>query len=272
MANAIAKTVVLAGDMIYKEREIDCKLTKSGVNWLVNLFCFVFGFLYRKRYSRVPPRTKFYCRVSLLYLRFAMNMLVSDTPDVENINVLYLPTSFVPGFGICLVCWNPFQSGIFWERWQKIGQKSRNLDPNSTFFGLKIPGPGHHISVGMMCRCTLRCVSKCIHHLWPNGAPWRPILRLAALRPGGILQLAGWFISMGKSIYKILGSQPPNGDGARSWVSQPHGLVNHVEGNHDDPTPVMTSLWDMSQIQKPTVAMMAPRGFCPDWSWFNSFA
>lgn len=32
MANAIAKAVVLAGDMIYKEREIDCKLTKSGVN------------------------------------------------------------------------------------------------------------------------------------------------------------------------------------------------------------------------------------------------
>lgn len=33
MANAIAKAVVLAADMIYKEREIDCKLTKScGVN------------------------------------------------------------------------------------------------------------------------------------------------------------------------------------------------------------------------------------------------
>ena len=129
-------------------------------------------------------------------------MLVSDTPDVENINVLYLPTSFVPGFGICLVCWNPFQSGFFGERWQKVGQKSRNLDPNSTFFGLKMPGPGRHISVGMMCRCTLRCVSKCIHHLWPNGAPWRPILRLAAPRFWGILQLAGWLISMGKSIYK----------------------------------------------------------------------
>ena len=105
MANAIAKAVVLAGDMIYKEREVDCKLTKScGGNSLVNLFCFVFGFLYRKRYSRVPPRTKCYCPVSLLYLRFAMNMLNSDTPEVENINVMYLPTSFVPGFGIALVC------------------------------------------------------------------------------------------------------------------------------------------------------------------------
>ena len=71
-------------------------------------------------------------------------MLVSDTPDVENINVLYLPTSFVPGFGICLVCWNPFQSGFFGERWQKVG----------------------------------------------------------APRFWGILQLAGWLISMGKSIYK----------------------------------------------------------------------